>query len=398
MNRTKKAARFRTRGFAMAFTLCMTMLIMLLGLAMLAVSQASSLSTMNVERKQESFDAAEAGLNQAIDQLDGASTYTASNTSGTLSNNYTYQYTVINNLARGAAVPSTDPVTGQTVTVPANRAFIISTGQGPNGERATTVESIVKQTGTQFNFPNDAIDAGIDIAGNWNFKQGIKGSSPGANNANIHANHNITANVGYLQGGASASGTVDTLNSGPSGVNTPQRTLPTSQMAAFVAYWKSQSQEGGKYNEYLPAGSTPPTTFDCPSDAPASGCVVFYDGPLIISGKQTITFTGTVTFIVNGNYYASGSSQISFQSGTKSLFAVNGNADDGGLGTMYALIWAKGDVTLHGNGWQQGAVVAGGNAYLLGGGSSGGFIYDAALNNFGINIPGHVVISAYGEY
>jgi len=398
MKRTHTPTRSQSRGFAMAFTLCMTMLIMVLALGMLAVSQGNSLSTMNVERKQDSFDAAEAGLNTAIDQLDGAAAFSATNTTGTLSNNYTYTYTIVNNLAGGQAVPSTDPVTGQTITVPANRALIISVGQGPNGERATTVESIVKQTGTQFNFPNDAIDAGLDIAGSWNFKSGIKGSSPGAYDANIHANHNITAGVGFLQGNASASGTVDSLNSGPYGTNTPQRTLPTSQMSAFVAYWKTQSQGDSKYNEYYTAGSPLPKEYDCPSDAPPSGCVVFYDGPLTMSGSQTITFTGTVTFIVNGNYTASGQSQISFQSGTKSLFAVNGNADDGGLGTMYALIWSKGDTTLHGNGWQQGAVVAGGNAYLKGGGSSGGFVYDAALNNFSVNIPGHIVISAYGEY
>jgi Tfp pilus assembly protein PilX len=389
---------YHQRGFAMMLTLFITSLLLVIGLAMLGVSQYSAVAAQNVERKQDSFNAAEAGLNTAIDKLDGSLSYNATNTSGTLSNNYTYQYTVVNNLSGGGGVPATDPVTGQPITVPAARAFLYSKGQGPNGERATTVEAIVKQTGSQFQFPNDAIDAGLDIAGNWNYKSGIKSSSPGADDANIHANHNVTVDLGYLQGTSTASGATNSLNNSPTAVNTPQKTLPTAQMPTFVAAEKSIAKAGGPYALYIPAGGTVPSTYTCPDGAPATGCVVFLDGPLTISGHQEITFTGTVTFVVNGNYSATGQSQISFQAGTKSLFAVNGNADDGGLGTMYALIWSKGDTILHGNGWQTGAVVAGGNAYLYGGGSNGGFIYDQALSNFSINLPGHIVVSAYGEY
>jgi len=169
-------------------------------------------------------------------------------------------------------------------------------------------------------------------------------------------------------------------------------------MPNFVAAEKATAQAGGPYALYIPSTGTVPSKYDCPNTAPSAGCVVFLDGPLAISGSQTITFTGHVTFVVNGNYTATGQSQISFQDNTKSLFAVNGNADDGGLGTMYALIWAKGDVTLHGNGFQKGAVVAGGNAILNGAGSSGGFLYDSTLANISVNIPGHIVVSAYGEY
>src|SRR5215469_4267671 len=398
MHRTTAQTRRTSRGFAMVFTLFVITLLLVIGLAMLGVSQFSSLASENVERKQNAFDAAEAGLNTAIDQLDSSSTFTATATAGSLSNNYTYKYTVVNNLAGGAAKNTTDPITGQTVAIPPARAFIYSTGAGANNARATTVEAIVKQTGTQFTFPNDAIDAGLDIEGTWNHKEGISGSAPGLNNANIHANHNVTASVGFLQGTSTASGTTDSLNKTQSGVNTAQRTLPTANMPTFVAAEKAVAQAGGSYALYIPATGTVPSTYNCPDTAPAAGCVVFLDGPLAISGSQTITFTGHVTFVVNGNYTATGQSQISFQDNTKSLFAVNGNADDGGLGTMYALIWAKGDVTLHGNGFQKGAVVAGGNAILNGAGSSGGFLYDSTLANISVNIPGHIVVSAYGEY
>ena len=214
----------------------------------------------------------------------------------------------------------------------------------------------------------------------------------------MHANHNITATIGFLQGTASASGTIDSLNSGPTGIGTPQIALPTTLLPALVAYDKSLAMAGGPFATYIAAGSPLSSTYNCPSGAPASGCVVFYDGSLQLSGQQTITFTGRVTFVVNGSYTSTGQSQLSFQSGTKSLFVVNGNSDDGGLGTMYALIWAKGDVTLHGNGFQTGQIVAGGNVFFKGGGSSGGFLYDPSLGNFSINLPGHIVMLTYGEY
>ena len=399
MNNKAATIRRSSRGFAMVFALFITVLLLVIGLAMYSASQFSALSTMNVERKQNSFNAAEAGLNTAIDKLDGSIyTYSASNAPGTLSNGFTYSFTVINNLARGQSATATDPVTGNTITIPAFRAFIYSTGQGPNGERATTVEAIVRQTGTQFSFPHDAIDAGLDVAGSWNWGAGVLASAPGLNDASIHSNHNITVSLGFDQGSASASGTIDSLNSAPSGINTPQLPLPTAQFPAFVAYEKAIAQAGGPYAMYVPAGGTMPSRFDCPSGAPETGCVVFYDGPYSMSGHQEIDFTGRVTFVVNGDYVATGNAQIMFQSGTKSLFAVNGNCDDGGNGTMYALIWSKGDTILHGNGMQVGAVVAGGNVYFKGGGSSGGFKYDGNLGNFNVDLPGHIVVSAYGEY
>jgi hypothetical protein len=116
-----------------------------------------------------------------------------------------------------------------------------------------------------------------------------------------------------------------------------------------------------------------------------------------MSGQTTISFTGRVLLVINGDYSSTGSSGITFQGGTKSLFVVNGNADIGGNGTAAALIWAKGDTTLHGNGFQLGALVSGGNVNFAGGGSTGGFKYDPSLNNFSITIPGHIVVMTYGE-
>lgn len=390
--------RSARRGFAMVFSLFIVMLLFVIGLAMLAVSQYASGETMNAQTKQNSFNAAEAGIDTAIDKLDSSVGFSTNNGSGSLSNGYTYTYSVTNNLSGANPLPITDPVTGNPVQIPPNRALVVSTGQGPNSERATTVEAVLKNTQITVNFPNDAIDAGLDISGNWNFKIGLAGSTPSANDANIHANHNITATVGFLQGTASASGTIDSLNSGPGGVDTPQRLLPTSQLGPFVTSELAIAQAGGQYALYIPSSGSVPSTFTCPTGAPSNGCTVFFDGPLSISGSQTISFTGKVIFIVNGNYSSTGNSSIQFQPGSRSLFVVNGNADIGGNGTASGLVWVKGDTILHGNGNYFGAIVTGGNAIFNGGGSGGGFKYDASLNNFQLNVPGHVVVSVFGEY
>jgi hypothetical protein len=77
---------------------------------------------------------------------------------------------------------------------------------------------------------------------------------------------------------------------------------------------------------------------------------------------------------------------------------VNGSADLGGNASASALIWAAGDVTLHGNGNVYGAIISEGNVVVNGGGSGGGFQYDKNLSGYSLSIPGHYAITAYGEY
>ena len=399
----RRPARQRgARGFAIVFALFIVALLLVTGLAMLGVAQYSAANTRNIEAKQDSYNAAEAGLNQAIDRIDASRIYQASMVPGAMpTTSYSYTYTVVNNLANGSPTLTTYPdAGGYPIKVPANRALITSTGVGPRGERPTNLEAIVKDTQLILTFPNDAIDAGLDISGNWNSGVGIgvAGSSPGANDATVHANHNITATIAFLQGTASASGIIDTLNSSAGGTNTAQHVLPTSQMAPFVADEKAVAQAGGPYALYIPNGGTLPSTYTCPSGAPAEGCTVFVDGSYKMSANTVITFTGRVNLVINGDYTSTGNSAIKFQSGQQSLFAINGNADIGGNGTASALIWALGNTTLHGNGFQLGALVSGGNVIFKGGGANGGFKYDKSYKGFTFTVPGTIVVSTFGEY
>ena len=396
MSPRKKVSAHAERGFAMVLVLGIVALLLMAGLAMLVTSDGVALATQNNEQKNLSFDAAEAGLNVALEALDNNPATSASG-SGTLSSGGSYSYSIINNLAGSFPMPSTDPVTQQPIQIPAARAFVYSTGTGATGLRSVTTEAIVKQFEVTYTFPNYAILAELDIAGNWNPPTGIAESSPGLFDANMHANQNITGHVGFVQGVATATGNTNTFNSDPTAVGTAHIDLPTNQLGSYIAAQKQIALAGGPYALYVPNGGSLPS-FDCPAGAPPQGCVVFVDGPVHMSGGSDSDFTGRVNVVINGNYTATGNAGAVFQSGTQSVLAVNGATDIGGNGSVAALIWSKGNTTLHGNGTLFGALVCGGTVYLKGGGSSGGFKYDSSLQGLAVQTPGRIVVITYGEF
>ena len=388
--------RSKQRGFALILAIFVIGLLLVASMLMLSNSQFSASNAVSTEQKNQAFNAAEGGLDHAMEVLDLNSLTPSGTTTGPLPNNSSYTYTITNNL-NGT---STATVAGHN-NIPAGSAYISSVGTGSVGGRPVTVEALVMPTSTQIQFSNDAIDAGIDIQGNWNSGNciGFTGSSSHNNNANLHANRNITANACFTDGWISASGSI-TGNMNQTGTSTSgvaQVSTWTAQMAVFVSNEKTTAQAGPAPvpNDYIAAGGSLPSSYACPVGVK---CVVFYDGSLSMSGHASASFTGQVTLVVNGDYSATGNAQINFQSGQHSVLVVNGNADIGGNGTAQALIWAKGDVTLHGNGNLTGAAVAGGNVNLNGGGNGGGFTYDSTLQGTTLGNPGKLAVTAYGEY
>ncbi|HXM18974.1 MAG TPA: hypothetical protein VN934_09200 [Candidatus Tumulicola sp.] len=379
----------------MIFALLVIVILLLVGLAMLANAQNVAGNARNTEVKTLTWDAAEAGLNAAMDKLDVAIVSTTPG-NGTLKNTYTFAYTITPNFSGGIGKPGTDS-TGAAMTIPPGMGYVQSTGTSPDGLRTAIVEAIIQPTGINQQFPNDAMDAGGDVQGNWNHKIGITECHPGKDDATVHANGNITATVGFDQGTSTASGTTDTLNPSPGGVNTPVVTLPTASMGSFVADAKTIAQAGGT-SLYVPSSGSLPTTFACPLSAPTYGCIIFYDAALHISGLQDFNYTGHVVVVINGDYSSTGNSGFTLQSGQQSVFVVNGNADMGGNSDTGALYWVKGDTTMHGNGNIFGALVTGGNAIFAGGGSGGGFQCDPNALGLTLKFPGKVIIKSYAEY
>ena len=390
----------RERGFVMITALLITVILLLAALAMITNATYTAADTGQTEQKNAAFDAAYAGVNAVMDSMDAQ--HTTVTLSGTLSNGYSYTTTGTSHIDEsGASWNQNDPGTGQTISLPRGTGFISSVGASPNGGRTVTVETVVKRSSTTITFPNDTIDASIDIDRTWNsgnYCIGATASSQGAGDANIHANGNIPGNLCFDQGNASASGSISgAVNAITTTSRAPQIVFPV--MGPFITQEKTLAQEGGNSVYINPnVGGTMPTSFTCPGSTPGDGCVVFYDGNYTMAGGVSLTFTGEVTLVINGDYKSTGNSSLVMQSGTHSMLVINGNADMGGNNATAALVWAKGDATLHGNENILGAVIANGNVHLAGGGSGGGIQRDLTLANTSRAYPGKVVIVGYSEY
>jgi len=373
---------------------------MLAVIAVMLLESASdaSKSTYSLQDKNSVFDAAEAGLNAALDDLDVSLLAPTSRTT-TLANGYTFTYKIYPNFDLGPGALTQhilDPINGSgQIFVPIGGAIIDSTGSDPSGGRTTTVEAAVTVDTSQLTYPRLALAAGLGIQGSYG-PRSISDPS-GTNSASVHANGNITASIsGGVDGTSSASGTVNSLP--PGTINAPTVPLPTvSQFDFMVASYKSQTQTfGGPTNIYVPAGSSLSSNYSCPGLGIVVGCVLFYDGPLTLS-THGVTFTGQWTMVVNGNLTESGSGFVSFSS-KPNLLVVNGNARFSNGSYVAGYVQVKGGTTLNGYGTFTGAMMSLGTLTFAGRGSSGGIVYDPTVIPPTHALTGLVKIVTYAEY
>lgn len=384
------------RGFVLPYVLSFAAMLAVIAVMLLESASDASKSTYSLQDKNSVFNAAEAGLNAALDDLD-VSLLTSTTRTTTLANGYKFSYKIYPNFSLGALTQHIlDPINGAgQIDVPIGGAIIDSTGSDPSGGRTVTVEAAVTLDTTQLTYPRLAIAAGLGIQGSYGSRS-IKDST-GTNSASIHANGNITASIsGGVQGTSSASGSVNSLP--PGTINAVTIPLPTvSQFDFMVASFKSQTQTfGGPTNIYVPAGSSLSSSYSCPGLGILVGCVLFYDGPLTLS-THGVTFTGQWTMVVNGNLTESGPGFVSFST-KPSLLVVNGNAKFSNGSYVAGYVQVKGGTTLNGYGTFPGAIMSLGTVTFSGGGSSGGLVYDPAVIPPTHALTGLVKIVTYAEY
>jgi hypothetical protein len=410
MTSKSSVRRSTNRGFALILVLFVVALILVASLALMANAQYGSLNTQSMQQKNAVYNAAESGVEDGLNALDGSSTATGG--SGSLANGYSFNYTITSNVTGALPKNASDGV--NSISIPPGFALIVSTGSIGN-QRPTVAEAIVRTSGFNYTLNNVAIAASGNLTGNWNHNIGLAGSdgsqSGGADDANVYVNGTINASVGFIDGWAkSATGTNSLI--GQAGVgsatNAPALALPTStDFTNFVAQQRAAVGSGNGSTMIDTSAFPSTTTYSCPtSPVPngGAGCVMFIDVASVSNTQSVPVFNGPWTVVVNGSYSSTGHGGVVFNDPSpagawkSSLFAVNGTADIGGNATAAALIWTKADLTLHGNGNEFGAVIAGGNVNLLGGGSGGGFQYDKNLNGYQISLSGHYAITAYGEY
>lgn len=382
------------RGFVLPYVLGFAALLAVIAMLLLESANSASESTYSIQDKNAVFDAAEAGLNAALDDLD-VSLLTGGTRTATLPNGYKFTYKIYPNFTGLQTLLMTDPINsaGQ-IFIPIGGAMIDSTGSDPTGDRSTTVEAAVTVDTTQLTYPHLAIASGLDLQGDYGSRT-ITDSS-GTNSASVHANGNITASVGSIQGPASASGSTNSLP--PGTTLAPTIPLPTvSQFDYMVASYKSQTETfAGPTNLYEPAGTSLAATYVCPGLGLLLGCVLFYDGPLNLSG-QSVTFSGPWTMIVNGDLTESGSSVVAFST-NPNLLVVNGNAQFSGSSAVSGYLQVKGSTSLNTDGVFTGALMSLGNITFAGGGSVGGIAYDPAVIPPSHALTGLVKIVTYAEY
>jgi hypothetical protein len=390
-----RATRRRSEGgYVLAMVLIFVALLATVSVLLFTSVQFGATSTHAMEEKNGTLDAAEAGLNAALDALDISLAATSGN-SETLPNGYRYTYTIYPNFAGSNPTSITDPLgSGGQVSVPAFGAVIVSTGTGPDGERPSTVEAAVSVTSSPLVYPHDAVVAGMDIQGSYNAAAGVTDQA-GKNSAGFAANGNITSSIsGPFQGSAQAGGTTNTLP--PGTTNASQIALPTvSQFDYLVANYKNQAQLYPVNNVYQAGGTQLSSSYTCPVLNATSPCVLFYDGPLNLSANR-VALTGYWTMVVNGDYVESGGAVLTFKS-APSLLIVNGNAELS-ASSLTAYLQAKGDTTISGNASFTGAVMTLGSITMTGGGGNAGFVYDQSVIPPNQSAGGMVKVITYAEY
>jgi hypothetical protein len=391
----RATSRRNGRAFVLPYVMGFAAVLAVIAMLLLQSANNAGQSTYTIQDKNAVFDAAEAGLNAALDDLD-VSLLTGATRTSTLPNGYTFTYTIYPNFLSSITKLINDPITGSgQIELPIGGAIIDSTGYDPTGQRTSTVEAAVTVDTTQLTYPQLAVAAGLDIQGSYD-PLAITDPS-GGNGAAVHANGNITASVGGgVQGPATASGVVNSLPPGTTGSATVP--LPTvSQFDFMVASDKSQAQTfGGPTNVYVPAGGSLAPTYVCSGIGTLLGCLLFYDGPLDLS-TQGVTFDGPWTMVVNGDLNASGPSFIAF--GTKpNMLIVNGNAHFSGSAYVDGYVQVKGSTDLGGDGLFDGAIMSLGAMTFSGGGESGGIVYDPSVIPPPHLLTGLVKILTYAEY
>jgi hypothetical protein len=385
------------RGFILGYVLIVSAVLAIIAMMLLQSAQYAARGTQDMEEKNGSFDAAEAGLNNALDALDNALS-AVTGRSATLPNGYHYTYNIYPNFAGGLPLPISNPLTGAgLVNIPALGAIIISTGTGPNGDRPATVEAAVTADVLQLTYPHYAVVSGLNIQGTYG---AVAGMTPlnAYQTVVLHANGDITARATASdQGAGEASGTTDTMPPGTTG--TTQVPLPTvSQFDYMVTSYKNQaSLLPGVTGVYQAGGSTLQPSYACglPNLGLGVGCVLFYDGSLSVTSQQT-TFTGPWTMVVNGDLQTSGRASLVFTSKPSAL-VVNGNAAFAGDGSINGYVQVKGSTSFSGDTSFNGALMTLGTL-TFNGGSDGGFVYDPSVIPPSRVLVGLVKIVTYAEY
>jgi hypothetical protein len=355
---------------ALVMALFIMVIVLLVAIALLDNATYSANDALSVQTKNQTFDAAEAGLNVAQWQLNENNNIASGSTATCANaiNGYTCTWEVVLNRLHtaGGSVTDPDPQQPNTINVASGEALIAGWASSILGGRTVYVEQIVA-LGPPTILPNGAITCGQ--TGQISHQQ-ITDIS-GHHGANIRCGTIIANGGGQIPDGNSyASGTTNQIIGfdGFAHIDQPPPTFLTpGQLAAIQTSTLTQAQSGPP-NFYTSGNITSGAI-----GTSGSNCVAYIGGNITVNGSHNLT-NYCVTTVVMGNVSVSGNAtyQALPVSTTHMMyvFGTSGVILQGTPTTVGIVYSANGDVTINGGGYNSftGSIITPHNVTLNGGG------------------------------
>jgi PilX N-terminal len=364
-------------GFALIMVLFIVVVLLLVAVAVLTNSSYSANDSLSVQTKNQTFDAAEAGLNVAQWDLDeNLSAADGTRDTSTLTvDGYRYHWEIVGNRlsASGPAVADPDPQQTAPITVPAGQALLAGWASSITGGRTVYVEELVTLAAPTYITPG-AIVCGKTATISH---QQIYDTS-GHHSANILCGTIVASGGGQIPQGMSMAFSGSNAITGYDGHAYTGATPPTFLTAAQLAIVQNntlQQAKSGGANFYT-AGDVSSGTIG----SSGASCVAYIGGSIILKGSSTL-INYCATTVVMGDITISGSANYQSLPATLThimyVFGSGGNVLQGTPTTVGIIYAANSDVTINGSGTGNftGSVITP-DSVTMNGGGSGSFDYD----------------------
>ena len=374
-----KKGSARQRGFAMVLALFLVLLALVIVGAVLASTSNSATSTLSVQTKNQTFNAAETGLYTALYKIDTNKSIASGTKSTGPVDGYTYNWEVVNNnLGKSSSATASDVNPAYpSVFVGPNQAYLEGWASSITGGRTVYVEAIAVPA-PPLSFTGGAVVSG-QIA---QISHEQITDTSGKSGANIYGEQ-ITASGGGQtpDGNSYATCTVPGCNAitgldGYPHINAAAATFLTAgQLAAIQSSALAAAQSGGS-NVYVNGNWTGAGTWG----TSGSNCTVYINGNVTLSGNGTLKNYCTTT-VVTGNWTMSGNVQYTILPASTThatyILGTGGATFNGTTNTAGFIYSANGPITLNGggNGSFSGVLYSPFNVTMNGGGASS-FNYD----------------------
>jgi len=358
----------RQRGVALVLVLFVVLILLLVAAGVLSNSAYSANDALSVQAKNETFNAAEAGLNVAQWELDQNLTSTASG-SGFVGK-YRYHWAIAANQLSGAATttPDPDPTRLDTIPVASGNALLVGWASSILGGRTVYVEEMVALA------PPVYLNPGAIICG----KKGVIShqqitDTSGKHSANIDCGTLVASGGGQHPDGLSyATGTTNDITGydGKAYTNqAPPSFLTAEELSTIQSSVQGQARTGGS-NFYTTGDVTSGTI-----GTSAGKCVAYIGGNITLNGANTLT-NYCETTVVMGDVTISGSANYQALPPSTThivyVFGTGGTVLQGTPTTAGIFYVANADVTLNGSGHGNfsGAIITPNGVTMNGGGSA----------------------------